>query len=206
MQRILQYLMTMASAERQRDSMADMGVRLEGPRIILRVPDVEDWQVWTKLRAISADFLKPYEPLWPQDATSRDFYMRQWRRYARRWAQDREYSFLLFRREVHGGEGGLLGGITITDIRRGIYQSGTLGYWMGAPFAGQGYMREAVRLVLPFAFQKLGLQRLEATTLAQNDRSIRLLLGAGFREVGLSRNYMQIEGVWRDQLIFEKSA
>lgn len=204
MQQLMQTLLACFAAERQRESCADLNTVLEGPRLTLRMPDVKDWQAWTKLRALSADFLKPWEPAWPADAVSRHFYMRQWRRYARRWVQDREYAFLIFRREIHGGEGGLLGGITITDIQRGVYQCGTMGYWMGAPFAGQGYMREAVRLLLPFCWQQLSLNRLEATCLPQNERSIGLLRGAGFRDIGLSRSRMQIEGVWRDQLIFEK--
>jgi ribosomal-protein-alanine N-acetyltransferase len=178
---------------------------LEGNHILLRMPDVSDWQAWTKLRALSAAFLIPWEPLWPQDAVTQNFYMRQWRRFARRWVQDREYAFLIFRREVNGQEGGLLGGITITDIKRSVYQVGTLGYWMGAPFAGQGHMREAIELLVPFAFQQLGLQRLEATVMPENERSLRLLRGLGFREIGLSKHNMQIEGAWRDQLIFEKT-
>ncbi|NDE90106.1 MAG: N-acetyltransferase [Alphaproteobacteria bacterium] len=194
----------MFAGERQRHCRAPYAVVLEGEQIILRMPDIGDWRAWTTLRALSASFLVSWEPLWPKDAVSQSFYMRQWRRFARRWVQDREYAFLIFRRDGEGREGGLLGGITITDIRRGVYQSGTFGYWMGAPFAGQGLMREAISLLLPFAFEQLKLQRMEATTLPENERSIRLLRSLGFREIGISKQNMQIEGVWRDQVIFEK--
>jgi [ribosomal protein S5]-alanine N-acetyltransferase len=199
-------LMTLFAAERQRISYADYEIILEGKHIMLRTPDVTDWRAWTHLRTLSASFLKPWEPLWPHDIVSQRFYMRQWRRFARRWVQDREYAFLIFRRDSHGREGALLGGITITDIKRSSYQVGVLGYWMGAPFAGQGVMREAISILLPFAFEHLKLQRLEATVMPENDRSLALLRGLGFREIGLSKRNMQIEGVWRDQLVFEKTA
>ena len=197
-------LMALFSGERQRQCRAPYDIVLEGSNIILRMPDVGDWRAWTKLRELSASFLMPWEPLWPPDAVSQSFYMRQWRRFARRWVQDREYAFLIFRRGQDNQEGGLLGGITITDIKRSVYQVGTLGYWMGAPFAGQGVMREAISLILPFAFDALQLHRIEATVMPENERSLRLLRGLGFREVGLSKHNMQIEGAWRDQLMFEK--
>jgi [ribosomal protein S5]-alanine N-acetyltransferase len=202
--RLFQSILSLFAYDPQRTCHADMGVRLDGARIILRMPDVTDWQAYTKLRALSADFLMPWEPLWPDDAVTQNFYMRQWRRYARRWVQDREYAFLIFRRELNGGEGGLLGSITVTDINRSVYQVGTLGYWMGSPHAGQGFMREALSLILPFAYQHLKLNRVDATCMPENERSIALLRKHGFREVGLSKNYMQIEGVWRDHIVFEK--
>ncbi len=205
MRGIFHSLMALFSSERQRQCRAPYNIKFEGKTIILRMPDVGDCQAWTKLRELSASFLMPWEPLWPHDAVSSSFYMRQWRRFSRRWIQDREYAFLIFRRQPNGQEGGLLGGITITDIKRSVYQVGTLGYWMGAPFAGQGVMREAISLLLPFAYQQLGLHRLEATVMPENERSIRLLRSLGFREVGLSKQNMQIEGAWRDQIIFEKT-
>lgn len=204
MNAFLQTVMTLFARERGRRCRASYDVILEGTNIILRMPDVGDWQEWTKLRHLSASFLTPWEPLWPKDAVTQGFYMRQWRRFARRWVQDREYAFLIFRREPDNMEGGLLGGITITDIKRSVYQVGTLGYWMGAPFAGKGVMREAISLILPFAFEDLGLQRLEATVMPENERSLRLLRALGFREIGLSKMNMQIEGAWRDQVLFEK--
>lgn len=197
-------LMALFNTERQRQCRAPYDLVLQGQNIILRMPDVGDWRTWTKLREVSASFLIPWEPLWPADAVSQNFYIRQWRRFARRWVQDREYAFLIFRREQDNQEGGLLGGITITDIKRSVYQVGTLGYWMGAPFAGQGVMREAISMLLPFAFDVLGLNRVEATVMPENERSLRLLRGLGFREIGLSQQNMQIEGAWRDQILFEK--
>mgnify|MGYP003385761929 CR=1 FL=1 len=196
-------LMALFNTERQRKCRAPYDLVLQGQNIILRMPDVSDWRAWTKLREVSASFLSPWEPLWPSDAASESFYMRQWRRFARRWVQDREYAFLIFRKGQDNQEGGLLGGITITDIKRSVYQVGTLGYWMGAPFAGQGVMREAISMLLPLAFDVLGLQRVEATVMPENERSLRLLRGLGFREVGLSKQNMQIEGAWRDQILFE---
>ncbi len=205
MKRLLQGMLALFHRDAHRVCCASFDVTLEGATIIARMPDVGDWREWTRLREMSANFLIPWEPLWSQDAVTQSFYMRQWRRFARRWVQDREYAFLIFRRLPNHQEGGLLGGITITDIKRSVYQVGTLGYWMGAPFAGQGVMREAISLLLPFAFEQLGLQRLEATVMPENERSLRLLRGLGFRDIGLSKQNMQIEGAWRDQIILEKT-
>jgi ribosomal-protein-alanine N-acetyltransferase len=176
-----------------------MGVRLSGERILLRAPDVNDWQDWVRLRGLSAHFLQPWEPEWPKNSTSRDYYMSYWRRLCRRWAQDREYAFLVCLKK----NGALLGGITVTDIRREATQAATLGYWMGAPYAGQGYMKEAAKIAIDFAFRDLQLHRLEATCMPENEPSLKLLYGIGMQQIGLAKRYMKINGKWEDHLLFE---
>ena len=95
-------------------------------------------------------------------------------------------------------DGALLGAINLTEIVRGSFQSGYLGYYIGAPYAGQGYMTEALQLMLRLAFQKLGLHRIEANVQPGNLASLRLLQRAGFRREGYSPRYLKIAGRWRD--------
>jgi [ribosomal protein S5]-alanine N-acetyltransferase len=92
----------------------------------------------------------------------------------------------------------LCGVFTISQIFYGPFQSAYLGYYAFGPFAGHGYMREGLELVLRYAFDELGLHRLQASIQPENHRSIALVAAAGFRNEGLSERYLKIGGVWRD--------
>ena len=96
----------------------------------------------------------------------------------------------------------LVGGLTLCNVRRGVTQSCTLGYWIGAPHAQKGYMTAAVRAVVPFVFDSLELHRLEAACLPANAASIKLLEKTGFKREGLARRYLRINGVWQDHLLY----
>lgn len=199
-------LLALCAGEKQRQAYAPLNTVLQSPRLIIRAQDIDDEKAWLMLRRLSAPTLMPYEPQWPDDALTPRFFQGQWRRLTRRWVQDREYSFLIFSRNEAGGEPVLVGGISLSDIRRNVMQSAILGYWMGSPYTGKGYMREAIPLILDFGFHTLKLHRIEASCLPENERSLALLRGAGFRDIGLSKNYMQINGTWRDHVLFEKNA
>ena len=95
-----------------------------------------------------------------------------------------------------------MGGCTLTNVRRGVTQSAAVGYWIGAPYARQGYMYSALKLIRPFVFELLGLHRLEAACIPENEASRKLLLKVGFREEGRARRYLQINGEWRDHILF----
>jgi ribosomal-protein-alanine N-acetyltransferase len=95
-------------------------------------------------------------------------------------------------------DGALLGAININEIVRGPSQSAFLGYWIGAPYARQGYMTEALQLALRHAFRVLGLHRVEANILPANRASITLVRRAGFRREGRSPRYLKIAGRWAD--------
>ena len=92
----------------------------------------------------------------------------------------------------------IVGVINLNTIVRGSFLSASLGYYVGAPFAGQGLMREGLDLVKEFAFEKLGLHRLEANIQPENHRSIALVKQSGFELEGLCRDYLFIDGRWRD--------
>ena len=173
-------------------------VRLEGEKTMLRAPVERDWRAYAELRAASRAFLEPWEPTWPSDALSRDAFHRRLNRYASDWRDDAGYSLFLFDRE----SADLVGGISLSNVRRGVAQCGTLGYWMGHAHAGQGYMREGLGLLLDFCFDELGLHRVEAACLPHNAPSKNLLLGRGFSEDGYARKYLKIRGTWQDHLLF----
>ena len=96
----------------------------------------------------------------------------------------------------------LLGGLTLSHVQRGVTQSCSLGYWMGERYAGKGYMTDAVRVALSFAFDALRLHRVEAACLPHNLASIRLLEKVGFAREGYARRYLCIDGRWQDHLLF----
>src|SRR5690606_8353507 len=107
-------------------------------------------------------------------------------------------NFHILRRE----DNALLGGITLSNVRRGVAQAGTLGYWIGRPYARQGFMSEALAAVVNYGFEQQGLHRLEAACLPTNEASRRALLRTGFREEGYARRYLRIHGEWQDHLLF----
>lgn len=173
-------------------------VRLVGPRVVLRPPLRRDAAAWMALRRESAEFLKPWEPTWPDDAlTSAAFHRRRLQQLAD-WRAGSGYGFLIFRQD----DGNLLGGITLSNVRRGVACSGSLGYWIGAPYARHGYMTEAVARILDFAFDRLKLHRVEAACLQHNEASRGLLLKCGFTQEGVAREYLKIDGRWQDHVTF----
>lgn len=99
----------------------------------------------------------------------------------------------------------LIGRIRISNIIYGVFKSGFIGYSIDEQQQGHGYMTEAVNLVLNYAYKELGLHRVEATTLLDNERSQSVLLRCGFNELGICKDYLRINGKWRDHKIFYKN-
>lgn len=175
---------------------------IEGEGVVLRMPHMSDFAAWSSLREQSRAFLTPWEPIWPPYDLTRGSFRRRIRRYQRDVREDSAYPFLVFR----AGDRVLLGGLSLSNIRRGVTQTASLGYWMGAPYAGKGHMSAAVRALLPFAHGALGLRRIEAACLPSNTPSIRLLERAGFRREGYGRQYLCINGSWQDHLLYARLA
>ncbi|MDB5642639.1 MAG: ribosomal protein alanine N-acetyltransferase [Hyphomicrobiales bacterium] len=173
---------------------------IRGDGVYLRPLESRDHTAWAALRERSRDFLAPWEPTWPADDLTRSAYRRRLRRHGEEMERDEAYPFLIFREQ----DGELLGGLTLGQVRRGVSQTATLGYWMGEPFAGHGYMARAVRAAVTYAFANLRFHRIEAACLPHNSRSIRLLEGAGFRREGLARAYLRINGAWQDHVLFAR--
>lgn len=181
---------------------ADHELKLDGEAVRLRPHRSADFPEWAALRELSRDFLQPWEPTWPSDDLTRP----AWRRRLAAYAQDLErglaYPFLVFRRS----DGAMVGGITVSNVRRGVAQMASIGYWAGACYTRRGHTLDAVRTVTDFCFTRLGLHRVEAACLPSNEASRGVLLKAGFDQEGLARAYLKIDGDWRDHLLFGKLA
>jgi len=173
---------------------------IEGERVILRQPQMSDYSEWATLREKSREFLGPWEPIWPADDLTRGAFRRRLKRYAEDQRSDQAYSFFIFRKT----DSVLVGGITLSNVRRGVAQAGGIGYWMGAPYAHQGLMSAALRALVPFSFTTLRLHRLEAACITTNVASIRLLEKSGFQREGCARQYLCINGMWQDHLLYAR--
>ena len=173
-------------------------VRIETERMTLRLPTHDDWRQWTEVRAASEGFLKPWEPVWSdQHLSRRNFSGRVY------WAKRAEASgtalpLVMVRREDQR----VVGSITLDNIRRGPAQAGTLGYWVGEAFARQGYMREAILGLVHHAFTRLDLSRIEAACLPENLASRGVLEKTGFKYEGVAQAYLQINGRWRNHVLY----
>ena len=179
-------------------SLSDLGPVIRADRVMLRTPQMADYPAWAEIRAASRDFLTPWEPLWASDELSRASFRRRVRHYQRDLREDVGYALFVFA----SNSGALVGGLTLCNVRRGVTQACTLGYWIGRPHAHQGYMTAAVRAVIPFVFDSLELHRLEASCLPTNAASIKLLERTGFTREGMARRYLRINGVWQDHLLY----
>lgn len=171
---------------------------IAGTKVFLRSPSIADYSEWARLRTESRTFLTPWEPTWPADDLTRAAFRRRIRRYHSEIRDDHAYPFFVFRDE----DDVLLGGITLSNVTRGMTQTATIGYWMGERHAHKGYMSDAVAALIPFAFRTLRLHRLEAACLAHNGASIRLLERLGFQREGLARGLVKIDGRWQDHIVF----
>ena len=169
-----------------------------GDGVVLRAPQMSDYAEWAALREASREFLTPWEPTWPPDDLTRGSYRRRIKRYTEDQRSDLAYPFFVFRKH----DNVLVGGLTLANIRRGVAQAGSLGYWTGLSFVRQGYMTAAVRALVPFAFNSLRLHRLEAACIPSNTGSIKLLEKTGFVREGYAREYLCINGVWQDHLLY----
>ena len=173
---------------------------IEGEGVTLRQPQMSDHPEWAALRAKSRAFLEPWEPVWPADDLTRGAFRRRLKRYAEDQRSDQAYSFFIFR----SADEVLVGGITLSNVRRGVAQAGSIGYWMGQSYARQGLMSVALRALIVFSFSGLRLHRLEAACITTNVASIRLLEKSGFQREGYARQYLCINGIWQDHLLYAR--
>lgn len=173
-------------------------LRLDTDRLVLRPPQHGDFNAWVALRQNSADFLTPWEPTWATDHLSRRGFTNRVYWANRAIAGGTAVPLFLFSRKDET----LLGAITLDNIRRGPAQAGTLGYWVGEPYARRGYMKEAIEAVVHHAFARMDLSRIEAACLPENVASRGLLERSGFKYEGVAQSYLQINGRWRTHVLY----
>jgi len=178
---------------------------LHGPRIDLRPLKASDWEAWRAVRVRSRDWLEPWEPLGepgaPDPAVDPDAFKARCGAWERQRHFDAAYGFGIFLRK-----GAFIGEVSLGSVQRGPFQSANVGYWIDEQHAGHGYMPEAVAVVLRFAFDQLGLHRVEAAIVPRNARSRRVAEKLGMRDEGTSERFLQIRGVWEDHVRYAITA
>jgi ribosomal-protein-alanine N-acetyltransferase len=161
-----------------------------GQRVYLRHARPSDRRALARLRQASEAFLAPWEPKSMRDPASPEGFD-----LLLRANEDPRYEKMFVCR-VSDGE--LLGAVNLNEILKGPAMSCFLGYWIGLPYARQGFMTEALELALARAFLDLKLHRVEANIMPHNTPSLRLVRRAGFRREGCSLKYLEIAGRWED--------
>ncbi|MEC9199612.1 MAG: GNAT family protein [Pseudomonadota bacterium] len=172
--------------------------RLETERMTLRLPTHADYRAWSSLRFMSREFLTQWEPTWADDHLSRKAFSNRVYWASRSLGQGTALPLFMVRRD----DDMLLGALTLDNIRRGPAQMGTIGYWIGQPFARSGYMTEAIQAVVHHAFSKMDLSRVEAACLPENAPSRGVLEKCGFKYEGVAQSYLQIDGRWRNHVLY----
>lgn len=166
---------------------------------VLRVLDPADAEVLADLWAANREHLDPWSPARPPDFYTVEGQLEHAERRLLAMAEGRGASFVVLD-EV----GAVVGEINITDVVRGAFQNGHVGYWVAAQAQGKGLVTRAVEEVASHAFDVLGLHRLQAVTLESNARSQAVLARAGFEQFGRAPRYLKIDGRWQDHLMFHR--
>lgn len=180
--------------------MRKTGVPLRHGRVLLVEPQLRHYETWSLLREASRRHLEPFEPAWAADELS----LFAFRRRLRRYRSDRRWGLGTACFVERQADGALLGGVTLTNIRRGVTQSASVGYWIGLPYIRQGFASDALAAMLHHAFQDLELNRVEAACMPSNEASLAVLARAGFRREGLARRYLKINGSFEDHLLLAR--
>lgn len=167
-------------------------------RLSLRLPEHRDFREWAKLRHQSRAFLSPWEPIWAADHLSRASFTNRVYWSQRAVKNGNAVPLFVFHKEA----GQLVGAITLDNIRRGPSQVGTVGYWVGQQYARQGFMSEAIIAMVAHAFGALDLSRVESACLPDNVASRGVLEKAGFKYEGVAQSYIQINGRWRNHVLY----
>ncbi len=173
-------------------------VRLQTERLTLRPPTHGDFRPWTALRSESREFLTPWEPTWAPEHLSRKAFTNRVYWAQRSISSGTALPLFIFRRS----DNTLVGAITLDHIKRGPAQSGTTGYWIGEKYARQRFMKEAIEAVVHYAFTTLDLSRIEAGCLPENTPSRNLLEKCGYKYEGVAQSYLQINGRWRNHVLY----
>jgi ribosomal-protein-alanine N-acetyltransferase len=174
------------------------GLRLYGRRVLLRPLVPPDFESWKEVRQRNHDWLTVWEPQRsphaPDPTTDRDAFGSRCGQRDRDRQSGVGYAFGLFVEQTLAGE------INLNNVVRGALQTGTVGYWIDQAKAGQAYVAEGVVVVLRYAFEELGLHRVEICIVPRNHNSRRVMEKLAIRDEGTAERFLEINGVWEDHV------
>lgn len=173
-------------------------IQLEGKNITLRNLTPNDDEALLKYYIKNKKHLEKFEP-----TRDKDFYTLE----SQRNSLNESYKQFLNGTSIDLAiidNDKIIGRVRLSNIVYGVFKSGILGYSIDEDYQGKGYMKEAVNLVLNYAFKELDLHRIEASALLENERSRGVLISTGFKELGINEKYLFINGVWQDHITYYK--
>jgi ribosomal-protein-alanine N-acetyltransferase len=173
-------------------------MQLTGRRVLLRPLHLSDFHQWREVRLANASWLLPWEPSRPANAPDpvrdRDAFAIRCSARARDWQLGTGFGFGIFVNQRVVGE------INLNSVQRGAYQNAYVGYWVDHRMAGNAYVPEALVVVLRFAFERVGLHRVQVSIIPRNSRSRRVVAKLALRDEGIAERYLEINGVWEDHV------
>ena len=176
-----------------------VGEEIVGRNVVLRPLRPEDYPAWYEVRTRAREWLVHWEPrpaAAPYPSEDRATFTARCAMRERDRQLGTAFGFGIFVGGRFAGE------INLSAVARGASQSSYLGYWIDEAQAGRGYVPEACVLVFGFAFDDLGLHRVQVAIIPRNQASRRVVEKLGLREEGIARGYLEIDGVWEDHIRF----
>ena len=174
------------------------GLRLYGRRVLLRPLVPPDFESWKEVRQRNHDWLTVWEPQRsphaPDPTVDRDAFSSRCGQRDRDRQAGVGYAFGLFVDQTLAGE------VNLNNVVRGALQTGTVGYWIDQAKAGQAYVAEGVVVALRYAFEELGLHRVEVCIVPRNHNSRRVMEKLAIRDEGTAQRFLEINGVWEDHV------
>ena len=171
---------------------------IESERLIIRLPEAADVSEVIRYYRDNRAYLQPYSPTFPSEFLDERTWLDQVKIRAQEMAAGDGLRAFIF---VKVAPRTVVGNINLTQVQRGSSLSCVLGYNLGESEQGKGYMTEAVRAVVDFAFRTWGLHRVAASHMPNNVRSAEVLRRCGFEREGYARHYLKINGRWEDHIL-----
>lgn len=177
---------------------------LNGRRVYLRPLNLNDFEAWREVRRRCSGWLTKWEPMvregQPDTVEDRQAFSARCSMRSREMQLGTSYSFGVFIDGEFSGE------INLNSVHRGAQQSAYVGYWIDERHAGHGYMPESVVVLMGFAFDQLGLHRIQISIIPRNQASRRVVEKLGLRDEGIAERYLEINGVWEDHIRYAITA
>lgn len=180
------------------ENLKPMNIEIKGERIVLKLLTPGDAYVMSEYYRRNEEHLKHVEP-----TREISFYNIK----SQKKILEESYRQCLNGTSLDMGifkSDNLIGKIKLSNVVYGVFKSAFVGYSIDEDYQGKGYMSEALRLITDYAFEVMGLHRIEASTLVDNEKSKRVLKACGFEELGINKGYLYIDGEWKDHVSFYK--